>query len=334
MKDHFDAVMEKFLIPISDLTLPISDSTYFLRRDKSFVFAEGYCHPPGALWGMIIKYPRPDGHIDVFGRPYSWTHREYVNGELTIVPFDRQVENQFKAAPELRKIQGRKPPFAVNFVKFPLDGFPGYFDNRNSLRILRREHEWIDRAVKETCALLEVDHRTVGVTGSLSYGRVEDDIDIVFFGAPQENAAIAERIRIFKRGHPEAKVVELGKEWPLRFYYAGTLICPFFKYDSPESIPLPECEMKVLEENLSFRAIVDDDLHSYYLPAIVTLAEVEQEGTRMREDLPLIVYDGSMRGELRKGDRVSLNADLVSVTTPLWKKRTALLITRWGQIRK
>lgn len=332
MQDKFEKITGRFLVPMADFRPPVTDSTYFLRKDNSFVFAEGYCHPPDSLWGMIIKFPHPEGHIDVFGRTYSWTHREYIDGELTIVPFDRQVENQFKVAPELRAIQGSKPPFAANFVRFPLSDFKGFFDNRRALKLLRKDYEWIDRAVRETCELLGVDDRTCGVSGSLSYGLVEDDIDIVFFGTPEENAATIARIQDYKKDRPEARVVELGKEWPLRFHYADTLICPFFKYSDPADAPLLDCEMKVVEKDLSFRATVADDLHSFYLPAVVRLTGIAAAGGGRESDLELIVYDGSMRGELRRGDEILVRADRIELATPREGNRIALLVTNMGQV--
>jgi len=332
--DLFDQVMDKFLVPMADFTPPVVDSTYFLRKDGSFVFAEGYCHPPGALWGMIIKYPLPEGHIDVFGRPYSWTHREYVDGELVIVPFDRQVENQFKVAPELRALQGAVPPFAKTFVKFPLAGFQGYFDAVRSLRILREEYPELNEQVLQTCDLLDYDPARAGVSGSLAYGRLEDDVDLVLIGSAEEIYEICARIRAYKASHPEARVFELGKEWPVRFHYAGTLICPFFRYADPTRAPLFECRMSTLEEGLTVEGEVIDDLHTFYLPAILRLASVRRAAGDPLEDMELIIYHGAMRGELYNGDRVRATGDLVRVETPGEGERVAFLVTGDDQARK
>lgn len=331
---NFDAVMEKYLVPMSEYKGPVLDSTYFLRKDGSFVFAEGYCHPPDAFWGMIIKYPHPQGHIEIFGRPYSWTHREYVDGELRIVPFEQQLENQFKVAPELRDIQGEKPPYARGFVKFPLSDFLGYFNGRRSLKVLRQEHRWIDQAVKKTCELLEVDASTTGVTGSLAYGRVEDDIDILFIGSPQENARIAKKIRQYLSQHSQAKVFELGKEWPLRFYFADTLICPFFRYAALNQVPFLEGRMEVLEEGISFEATVSDDLHNLYLPAVLVITNIRRTDDQPEEDMELFIYHGAVRGELWRGDKLRFQADLVRVTTPQAGSRRAALVTKMEQVEK
>jgi len=334
VKDRFDEVMERFLVPISEYEGPVMDSTYFLRKDGSFVFAEGYCHPPGAFWGMIIKYPLPGGHIDIFGREYGWTHRVIVDGELAIISPEQQVENQFKVDPGLRGRQGVKPVFARNFVRFPLSDFIGYFDARHSMKELRKEHEWIDTAVRKTCRLLNWNPEQTGVTGSLAYGKVEDDIDLVFIGTPEENAGVARTIRSYRAIHPEARVFELGKEWPLRFYYAGTLICPFFRYSAPEYIPLLQCEMEAEEEGVALEATVSDDIHNLYLPAIVGLTDLKREDGRPEEDLDLIIYNGALRGELWRGDRIRLRSVIVRVTTSQTGTFRAALVIGDRQVEK
>ena len=331
MTDQFDRIMERFLVPMAEFKGPVMDSTYFLKNDGSFVFAEGYCHPRDAFWGMIIKYPLPGGHIDIFGREYSWTHRVVVDGELQIIPNSQQVENQFKVAPELRAFQGKKPPFARNFIKFPLPDFSGYFDARHSMKVLREEHEWMDVAVRKTCDLLQWNSDETGVTGSLAYGRVEDDIDLMIIGSPAENAGIARKIRRYVESTPEARVFELGREWPLRFYYADTLICPFFRYADPAQIPLLECEMEIVEEGITLEAIVGDDTHNLYLPAIVGLTDLKREDGSPEDDMDLIVYNGAMRGEVWEGDRIRIKPTIISLTTPSAGTRRAALITEEDQ---
>ena len=282
---------------------------------------------------MIIKFPLAGGHLNVFGRPYSWTHREYVDGELRIVPYAQQLENQFKVAPELKALQGEKPLFARDFVKFPLSDFIGYFDGRRSLKLHREQLPWMDKAVRATAALLQAEEGNLGVSGSLSYGRVEDDIDLVFSGSPEENRAIVGRIRDYIKENPSARVVELGREWPLRFYYADTLICPFFRYAEESRIPLRQCEMIVREPSVRFSATISSDLHGFYLPAILGLTGIKREDGKELPDLDLIVYHGALRGELFQGDQVRGEADLIEVTTPEGS-RPALLVVGIDQIHK
>ncbi len=332
-RDRFDEVIKKFLVPLSEFSGPVMDSTYFLRKDGSFVFAEGYAHPPGAFWGMIIKYPLPGGHIDLFGRRYGWTHREYVDGELRMIPDDRQLENQFRVAPELRSSQGEKPIYARHLVRFPLSGCRGLFDAVHSMRVLRGGYPWIDDAVRKTCRLLDWDPDRTGATGSLSYGLVEDDVDLVFIGSPEENAAVAGRIRNYLADHPEGRVVELGKEWPIRFHFAGTLICPFFRYSDPAQIPLLDFEMEAVEEEVDLEGTVDDDIHNLYLPALVRLTGIKRADGKPEADRELVVYHGALRGELWRGDRVSLRGTMVDLATPAAGTRRAILVTDARKIR-
>lgn len=333
-RDRFDEVMEKFLVPISEFSGLVMDSTYFLRHDGSFVFSEGYCHPPAAFWGMIIKYPLPGGHIDLFGREYDWTHREYIDGELRMIPADRQLENQFRVAPRLREFQGEKPVFARHVVRFPLAECRGGFDAARSMRILREDYPWIDEAVRKTCRLLDWDPARTGVTGSLSYGLVEDDIDIVFIGSPEENAAIAARIRGYLADNPAGRVVELGKEWPIRFYYADTLICPFFRYAESSQVPLLSFRMSVEEEGVEMEGTVGDDTHNLYLPALVRLTGIHRGDGKPEDDRDLIVYHGALRGELWRGDRVRLRGTVVSLITPGSEPRRAILVTDEKKLKR
>jgi len=254
-----------------------------------------------------------------------------VDGELMMLPNHEQVENQFKVAPELRAFQGEKPPYARSFIKFPLSDFSGYFDARHSMRELRKDYEWMDKAVRETCDLLQWNQEETGVTGSLAYGRVEDDIDLMFIGSPEENAAVARKIRRYVESNPEARVFELGKYWPLRFYYAGTLICPFFRYAEPGQIPLLECDIEVVEEGVPLEATVADDTHNLYLPAIVGLTDLRREDDSNEDDMELIVYNGALRGEIWEGDRIRINPMIINLTTPAAGTRRAALITEDDQ---
>ncbi len=330
--DRFNEVIDKFLVPISEFEGPVMDNTYFLRNDESFVFSEGYSHPAGGFYGMIIKYPLADGHIDLYGRKYSWTHREYIDGELRIIPDHRQLENQFRVAPELKKSQGEKPIFARHLARFSLEDCRGCFDAAHAMRVLRKEYPWIDEAVKKTCRLLDWDPERTGVTGSLSYGLVEDDIDIVFIGSVEENIAVAARIRAYLAENRQARVMELGKEWPIRFYYADTMICPFFRYANREEIPLLDFQMSVVEEEVEMEGTVSNDRHNLYLPVLVHLTDIRRSDGKPEADQELVVYHGALRGELWQGNRVRLTGTIVDLTTPGSAPRRAILVTEASKV--
>ena len=49
--DRFDEVISEYLVPTSKLGPQIEDSLYLLHNDGSFVYSQGYYHPPGAIFG-------------------------------------------------------------------------------------------------------------------------------------------------------------------------------------------------------------------------------------------------------------------------------------------
>jgi hypothetical protein len=177
--------------------------------------------------------------------------------------------------------------------------------------------------------LLGAGSENIGCTGSLAYGYYEEpleDVDAVFFGTVKENRRTVERIRSLKKKEPQREVIELGKPWPLRFKHMGTLICPFFKYAVPDEIPLKDFRMTVVKEHVSGRGTVINDVHTAYLPAILTLDNVVLDKQK-RAPIDLIIYDGALRGEFYVGDVLDVVARLVRIED---KKgtREALLITR------
>jgi len=103
-------------------------------------------------------------------------------------------------------------------------------------------------------------------------------------------------------------------------------------YSRREEIPLADFEMDLLKEGISFRGCVCDDSHSIYLPILVRLENVQVNGKSAGE-MPLIMYDSSMRGELRCGDRIEGRGKLVKVRTP-GEEYTALLVTIGTAINK
>jgi len=77
MNYTFDQIMDRFLRPLSELPGGrAGDSQYFLRKDGSFIFTEGYCHPEGGMYGKMIYYPKKGGKINVFGREYGCTTKK------------------------------------------------------------------------------------------------------------------------------------------------------------------------------------------------------------------------------------------------------------------
>lgn len=331
MVDRFEEVMERFLVPLDELEAP-SDSLYFLKNDGSLVYCEGYCHPPGGFYGMMLKYPRRGGHIVIHGRRFDWTHRRFEKGDLVIVPYEEQVGKCYEIDPKLRP-EKPNPVFVEHFVRFDLSDFRGYFDPRRSLRLLMEENPKLATVVRRISDLLDIPFEDIGCTGSLAYGHYyerDEDVDLVIYGSVNRNRAVVQKILELKKREPERRVFELGKFWPMRFFDGKTLICPFFKYSSKAEIPLKECDMRVMQEPVKAFGTVIDDLHTIYLPSIVQLAGIIIEGKTV-DDMPLIIYDGAQRGEYYKGDRLSVTGRLVKVKEGNREYR-ALLSTKMGDI--
>jgi predicted nucleotidyltransferase len=317
--------IEPFLVPMEALPEKIPSETYFLTRDLLFVFAEGYTHPPGGIYGKIIYHPHPDGIYDFYGSRYASTFKGPVNGRLALFSHRIQLEKQFKCDPSLDPTD-ELPVFAEHRVRFPLERFLGYFDHRRSLEILRERHPFVDRAIRELAVFLGRSEESIGATGSLAFGNVGEgeDLDLSFAGTVEENAEALRRIRRHTRD-PANRVIEFGKLWPMRFFLNKVLICPFFLYAEEDEVPLRDMEVEVLAEGVSAEGRVGEDTHAIYFPPLMEMEEVVIDG-RLRSRIPLILYDSSLRGEFARGDRLKLRGRLVDVRAS-GLKAEALLVT-------
>jgi len=333
MKDDFDTMLDDFLQPLSALGGRATDSLYLLRNDGSFVFTEGYCHPPGGLYGKIIYYPCPGGDVDVFGREYGCTTKKKVDGELIYVGHPEQIRLHGEIDPSLDPAVAR-PVFVEYEMPFALSEFVGYFEPHHSLERCAERYEWVARAARAASNVLEVPWDRLGLTGSLAYGRYEegdDDLDLVIRGSIEDNLRVYRKIRSLS-SQPSRMVVEFGRWWPMRFYEGDVLICPFFTYEDHRTAPLAEFEIEVLEENVDLEGVVVDDTHTLYMPPLLPLEKVTVSG-RDRDSLPLIIYDGALRGEFFRGDILRMNARLVTINRAA-DTFEAALVTLWDNIRK
>jgi predicted nucleotidyltransferase len=333
--DLFEKTIGQYLIPVEELSEGPSDAMYFLHKKGGLVYSEGYAHPPDGLFGCLIKYPDPDGHIIIFGKRFNWTHRRYENGELVIVPYMEQVRRQVELLPELAT-RPPCPPFADHFSHFLLSEMRGFFDGKRSLKILMESTPRLAEVVDSLDDLLGVPRERMGCNGSLAYGYFEEpqeDVDVVFYGSVKQNFEIVKRIRQIKKEEPDRECVELGRTWPLRFKHLGTVVCPFFKYADINEIPLRNFQMEVVRESVSASGVVVDDRHTGYLPALFTLDGVVIDGRRLDKPIDLIIYDGAQRGEYFNGDALRISGRLVRIVKD-GGEREALLVTAPREIEK
>lgn len=301
------------MLPMEKLDRVV-DSSYFLRKNLSFAFAQGYCHPPGGFYGKLINYPDPAGDLDIFGRRYTNTTKKLVNGKLELLPIDRQLALHYLAEPALRNREGI-PAFGEYHVRFSLADCVGFFEHHHSLVAAMEVRPWLRPKIEKLTTFLGLPLERLGVTGSLAYGRMEEgdgeDIDLSIHVTLDEHRLITEKIDAWLLD-PAHRVFEFGRPWPLRFYYDGTLICPFFIYHRRDEIPLADFRMEVVKENVAFHGHVSDDRHAVFLPVFVRLKEAMLDGAPAG-GLPLVVYDSSVRGEYRQGDRLEGRGRLVTI---------------------
>ena len=333
MPDLFKETIDKFMLPMESLRGPVRDAMYFLRKDGSFVFSEGYCHPPDGLYGKIIYYPDENGPFNIFGRSYGATNKHMEGGELKLTSHREQKLFHYELDPSL-KDRGPIPPFAEFHAIFHLDEFSGYFDHRHSLKAAMD----LDPDIRKPATMIARDFGlsldNLGATGSLSYGKFEhpvDDIDMTFYGSVAENGRTIKKILELTK-EPAHRVIEFGKFWPMRFYYNGVMVCSFFQYLLEEEVPLKDFDMNVSREDVEATGLVDDDTHTIYMPSIITLTDVEIDGKKS-PDTPVIMYDGSLRGEFYRGERLGIRAKLVRVK--LWEKeRECILVTLSEEVKR
>jgi hypothetical protein len=312
MKEKLLKDLEDLLLPMEKLPDRIPNDTYFLTDDLLFVFAEGYTHPPGGLYGKVIYFPDPNGAYDYYGERYTSTFKGIVDGVPTLFSYRKQLAMQYKCDPSLNPDETR-PAWAEYRVRFPLDRFIGFFDHIHSLNILRDRHPHVDKAIQDLARFLDRPESSFGATGSLAFGIVkeEEDLDLTFTGTVAENQVLRDHITEYVKD-PEHRVIEFDKFWPMRFFLNDLLMCPFFLYGKEEEIPLLDMEMTVLQENLHVEGRVADDTHSIYMPVFLGMDELVIDG-RPHPPLPLIIYDSSLRGDFFKDNRLRFKCRLCDV---------------------
>ncbi len=313
MKDLFDKIMDELLIPIDKLDY-ILDTSYFLKDTGSFYYTEGYYHPGGRVVGKIIYYPDKKGGTLIHGRAYTSIVKKIVDGEEIYIPHDEQIRIHYRIDKSL-KPEEQKPLVADYLVAIPLESFIGFFNPRRSLRYIMEHHKDVEEAVRKASEVLEVPIKRMGVTGSSAFGQRTKggDIDLVIFGTPEENFQAVKKIWCMSYVERDKRVVKYGKLWPLKFYQDGQEMCCFFAYSKKEDIPLVDCQLDPVKEAVEAYGTVKENINSFYMPVILKLDDVYLDGKRA-EDIRLIIYDGSVRGEFFLGERLYIKGRLIKVT--------------------
>lgn len=339
MKMHpmLDKVKD-YLVPIDHLEGKVVDCSYFMKHDGTLFFAEGYWHPAGMVMGNILYYPDAEGHSSYYGERYGSVNKKFVNGELVRIPHDEQFTRHFEIDPALSSLNTDLPPFAQYRVAYPIESFAGYFDHRHSLNVACAKHAEVESAISKVEKAMGVPRNRLGVTGSLSFGifdEVHDDIDLVFYGTVDENLEVLRKIDDLVKNE-ENKVFEFGRWWPIRFYLDKMMICSFFCYSDPDQVALSDFEIEILEDGVVGAGTVSDHSHGLYMPPVLKL-ENAKIGSYGPGDLTMVIYNGLVRGEYRKGDRLKFRGKRVRLkigSGPLKGEREAALITFYKDIEK
>ena len=311
MKDRFDEVIGEILRPMSELTMGPVDTMYLMRKDGSFVYTDGYWHPEGTVVGKLIYYPDPDGLKDIHGRRYTSIVKKEKDGEETYVSHIDQIKKLYRLFPDL-------PPdshhliLAEYQVAFPRDSFAGFFDDRASLRYVMEHFPRINEVVRLTSDLFEVPLERLGITGSSAMGKRGADIDLVFFGSPEENMKVVHKLWSVIYSQPERQVVEYGKFWPLKIYVDRVEVCTFYVYKNLSDAPVRDCEVELIKENVEAYGTVAENINTLYTPVVLTLDNVYLDGEKS-DNIDLVIYDGAVRAEFKKGMRLHIKGRLVNL---------------------
>jgi len=333
MKDEWQSEIDMVLQPLDALGPVIMDTTYFLKDTGAFTYTEGYFHPPGHFLGKIINYPEKKGDIEIHGRSYTSITKAWINGEHVMIPHDEQIKQHYRVDAGLKPPE--LTPVVTDFhVVFDLKDFVGWFSDKISMKRAMEKYPQIGRRIKEVSELLEVPRERLGVTGSLAYGRMEadEDIDLVFFGTPEQNMDTVRKIWAMTYNDPERRCLEFGKFWPVRFYHDGIIICTFCVYSDPKYIPLTYCETELVKESVQAFGTIVDNTHSIYMPLVLKLNDVSIDGEKS-DEIFFVIYDGSIRGEFYVGERLKIEGRLIRMTL-FGREQVALVSVDAGQIEK
>jgi predicted nucleotidyltransferase len=289
------------------------DTTYLMRQDGSFVYTEGYWHPDDKIIGKLIYYPDPEGATDIHGRRYSSIIKEEKGGETIYVSHEDQIKKLYRLFPDLPP-DSHKLILCEYQVAFPRESFVGFFNDRKSLRYAMEKYPRVNEIVRQASELFEVPLERLGITGSSALGRrgMHSDIDLVFFGTPEENMKVAQKLWSIIYSNPELQVVEFGKFWPLKIYIDREEVCTFYVYRDLSQAPIRGCEVELIKDEVEAYGTVADNRHSLYVPVVLKLENVYIDGKKA-DDIGLVIYDGSVRGEFKVGLRLHLRGRLVNI---------------------
>lgn len=329
-----DPVFRKFALPFDDRT-DVRDATYFLRKDGSFVFAEGYYHEQDRPFSErrvvshIVYVPGEESRKSlfspkvIFGRPYENITKKI----MTENPVEKFYPLQLARYHEIDPGLTTDKPFFGRFKAYvPQSELVAVFPQRHTLSVICGLHEEnaaaarIKVVTEAMSELLSLPVGDIGISGSVSLGAYLDphDLDYVIYGKVSEIRRITDHIYDLTRRDEDRKVTEFGKFWPLRYFEEVKgekfMVCPFFSYLDEEETPLRIFDTSGVKRAV-VRGRVCDHTHNCFNPSILELDDVTIDGKTKSGNLKLVIYHGGARGDYVEGDTIAVDAELAEVTT-------------------
>jgi hypothetical protein len=351
----------EFIVPIDEKT-EFRDATYFLRKDGTFVFGEGYCHTPDRplaerrVVSHIVFIPRV-GEVpaytkkQLFGQPYENITKGVMNTQPLHLFYPMQLKRYLEVDPSL---DVERPPYAKYKALVPVNSLVGHFPHRHSLQTIFRRAERgddsarrIKEAIEASAEMLKITPEQFGISGSLSIGTYENphDLDVVIYATVKEVRRIVDFLYRLTATREERKVFEFGKFWPIRYWEwvdgDKLMFCPFFSYLNLDECPLRDFTCEAIGP-VTLQGRVADHTHNAYNPTVLDLEKVSLNGKSRGGGLRLILYHGGERGDYVEGDRVIGEGTHVLIRTFKGKgaarkqaeRYEAVLTTNIGDVRK
>lgn len=285
----------------------LHDQKYYAMPGGEILTAHGPTHPDGFVVGELSYAPDPEGPYHIFGIRYGKPYQRNGTGiPEHLRPRVRVPTGTFFDRAHMFASKSIVPTDCLTEV--PTRSYSSVFDEcapkvEDAVgNVLLAQREILGSAFRD------VD---VSITGSISLGSVRKsigevhDVDLVYCGGLEENAAVRRLLALNTGERKSARVHEYGKKWRIRTRILNGILCPFFVYRDPGDSPLSNLEtVEHFGTSTLVRGEVVSDLHSGYLPSIVTVKVRDSSSSSVQPGslIEIIMYHMRSRGDFQVGD--------------------------------
>lgn len=334
----------------------IDPCQYYMRLDGSIIFTEGvFWDSKGHLIaGYPLRFPYDSrgrggylSHIiepDIFGIPMKCVTRVFKDGKKNFKLQDEECHKIIRA-----QKNGRYPILPLYYhnenihgenlqlVQTPVfrrDNFVFYFPFRKALdfsyNILRFEPivkgtDWLLHRAHQLGFgnLKEINYNQLGVTGSTSFGDMNDkeDFDVVFLDTIENLQKFRNflyegvRRKLFNSVSPYRRLRVTVPEVRIKCNSnKPMLLCTFQLLNDVRKDPLYGSRFRILQKVDYFEAEVIDDSSNMIVPPRVTLGNFRNVKSEPKlfipENTPLISMMGTTRGYYGRGDKIGARRSL------------------------